>query len=82
VVGTSTDSQNRNPESDLAWSAPFAPAHSIKKNEGEPDFVADLLEYLEYLPPEDFQNSNLHLLFFRYPPKADIKRGESLDVSS
>jgi hypothetical protein len=55
VIGTSTDSQNQNPESDLAWSAPFAPVHSIRKNKGELDFVADLLEYLEYLPPEDFQ---------------------------
>jgi hypothetical protein len=55
VIGASTDSQNQNPDSDLAWSAPFGLAHSTRKNEGEPDFVADLLEYLEYLPPEDFQ---------------------------
>jgi chromatin segregation and condensation protein Rec8/ScpA/Scc1 (kleisin family) len=55
VIGASPDSQNQNPESDLAWSAPFAPVHSIRKHEDEPDFVADLLEYLEYLPPEDFQ---------------------------
>jgi chromatin segregation and condensation protein Rec8/ScpA/Scc1 (kleisin family) len=54
VIGASTDSQNQNPDSDLAWSAPFAPVHSIRNN-GELDFVADLLEYLEYLPPEDFQ---------------------------
>jgi chromatin segregation and condensation protein Rec8/ScpA/Scc1 (kleisin family) len=54
VIGASPDSQNQNPDSDLAWSAPFAPVHSISKKY-EPDFVADLLEYLEYLPPEDFQ---------------------------
>jgi hypothetical protein len=54
VIGASPDSQNQNQESDLAWSAPFAPVHSISKK-SEPDFVADLLEYLEYLPPEDFQ---------------------------
>jgi hypothetical protein len=54
VIGASTDSQNQNPESDLAWSAPFGPVRSIKNDSG-PDFVADLLEYLEYLPPEDFQ---------------------------
>jgi chromatin segregation and condensation protein Rec8/ScpA/Scc1 (kleisin family) len=54
VIGASPDSQNQNPESDLAWSAPFAHVRSTR-NEGELDFVADLLEYLEYLPPEDFQ---------------------------
>ncbi len=54
MIGALPDSQNQNPESDLAWSAPFAPVHSISKK-FEPDFVADLLEYLEYLPPEDFQ---------------------------
>jgi hypothetical protein len=55
VIGASTDLQNQNPDSDLAWSAPFGLVHSTRKNEGELDFVADLLEYLEYLPPEDFQ---------------------------
>jgi hypothetical protein len=54
VIGASPDSQNQNPESDLAWSAPFSPAR-FTRNDSEPDFVADLLEYLEYLPPEDFQ---------------------------
>jgi chromatin segregation and condensation protein Rec8/ScpA/Scc1 (kleisin family) len=54
VIGASPDSQNQNPESDLAWSAPFAHVRTTRK-EGELDFVADLLEYLEYLPPEDFQ---------------------------
>jgi chromatin segregation and condensation protein Rec8/ScpA/Scc1 (kleisin family) len=54
VIGASPDLQNQNPESDLVWSAPFVPVHSIRKS-GETDFVADLLEYLEYLPPEDFQ---------------------------
>jgi hypothetical protein len=54
VIGASPDSQNQNPESDLAWSAPFSPVHSSSKK-FEPDFVADLLEYLEYLPPEDFE---------------------------
>jgi chromatin segregation and condensation protein Rec8/ScpA/Scc1 (kleisin family) len=54
VIGASPDSQNQNPESDLAWSAPFDHAH-FTKNDGEVDYVADLLEYLEYLPPEDFQ---------------------------
>jgi hypothetical protein len=54
VIGASLDSQNQNPESDLAWSAPFAPVRSTRNDSG-PDFVADLLEYLEYLPPEDFQ---------------------------
>jgi hypothetical protein len=55
VIGASTDSQNQNLESDLAWSAPFAPVRSTRNDSGPPDFVADLLEYLEYLPPEDFQ---------------------------
>jgi chromatin segregation and condensation protein Rec8/ScpA/Scc1 (kleisin family) len=55
VIGASTDLQNQHPDSDLAWSAPFGLVHSTRKNEGELDFVADLLEYLEYLPPEDFQ---------------------------
>jgi chromatin segregation and condensation protein Rec8/ScpA/Scc1 (kleisin family) len=55
VIGASTDSQNQNPDSDLAWSAPFGLVHSTRKKKDEPDFVADLLEYLEYLPPEDFQ---------------------------
>lgn len=54
MIGVSPDSQNQNPDSDLAWSAPFAPVRSTK-NDGELDCVADLLEYLEYLPPEDFQ---------------------------
>jgi hypothetical protein len=54
VIGASPDSQNQNPESDLAWSAPFAPVRCTR-NDSEPDYVADLLEYLEYLPPEDFQ---------------------------
>jgi hypothetical protein len=56
VIGASPDSQNQNPDSDLAWSAPFGLVHSIStKQKYEPDFVVDLLEYLEYLPPEDFQ---------------------------
>jgi hypothetical protein len=54
VVDASPDSQNQNPESDLAWSAPSGPVRSTHKKY-EPDFVADLLEYLGYLPPEDFQ---------------------------
>jgi hypothetical protein len=56
VIGASPDSQNQNPESDPAWSAPFAPVrYTSSEQKYEPDFVADLLEYLEYLPPEDFQ---------------------------
>jgi hypothetical protein len=54
MIGASPDSQNQNPESDLAWGAPFAPVRFIR-NDSRSDFVADLLEYLEYLPPEDFQ---------------------------
>ncbi|MBC7883351.1 MAG: hypothetical protein H7Y37_18830 [Anaerolineae bacterium] len=54
MIGASPDSQNQNPESDLVWSAPFAPVRSIRNDNGS-DFVADLLEYLECLPPEDFQ---------------------------
>ncbi|MBC7880042.1 MAG: hypothetical protein H7Y37_01800 [Anaerolineae bacterium] len=54
MIGASSDWQNQNPESDLAWSAPFDHVHCTKNDSG-PDFVADPLEYLEYLPPEDFQ---------------------------